>query len=171
MMLRPIDLRALATSPTRKVELVIDQPLAGFESLTPVQGELQVIHRGDFLEVRGTARTIVTLSCDRCLKRFNHRLQTDFEEVIWLSDGEEELPLELEVTAANLDESIPRDGKLDPLDLVYQHLCLELPTRNLCDADCQGVALKDADAQSTDQRWSALTQLLTQLELSDPERG
>ncbi|MBW4698431.1 MAG: DUF177 domain-containing protein [Aphanocapsa lilacina HA4352-LM1] len=162
-MLRSIELRALAASPTRSVSVVIDEPIAALPSLTPVQGELAVAHRGDFLEVAGHAQTIVTLACDRCLQQFNHRLATNFEEVIWLEDAPVEVPLELEVPPAHLDELLPRDGRLDPVYLIYQHLCLELPVRNLCSEQCQGVQTTQPQEPSLDRRWSALARLREEL--------
>ncbi|BAC90174.1 YceD family protein [Gloeobacter violaceus] len=162
-MLRSIELRALAASPTRNLTIVIDEPIAALPSLTPVQGELAVVHHGDFLEVTGRAQTIVTLACDRCLQHFNHRLVTDFEEVIWLEDASVEVPLELEVPPAHLDELLPRDGRLDPVDLIYQHLCLELPVRNLCSEQCQGVKTAQPEEQSLDRRWAALARLREEL--------
>jgi uncharacterized protein len=159
---RPIDLRSLAASPTRRVELLIDTPIERLESLTPVQGEFVAEHRGDFLEVEGHARTIVTLECDRCLKRFNHRLATGFREVLWLDHAPQALPPDQEVPFDDLEEHLPANGQLDPIDLIYQHLSLALPVRRLCAEECAGFALPGGSTGSgghTDHRWAALAEL------------
>ncbi len=162
--MKPIVIRELANSPTRQVELAFDEMISTLASLTPVQGDLSVVHQGDFLEVTGNARTIVTLQCDRCLQSFNHRLETAFEEAIWIDRGDEPLSAEQELSLSELDEHIPYDGQLDGLDLIYQHLCLELPVRNLCSEDCSGVEVTSPGPDATlDVRWSALAQLRGEL--------
>ncbi|MGA1476610.1 MAG: YceD family protein, partial [Prochlorothrix sp.] len=54
-----------------------------FETLTPVQGALRVRHCGNYLSVSVKAITIATLTCNRCLGQYNHRLQVSTEELIW----------------------------------------------------------------------------------------
>lgn len=164
-MICPVDLKNLATSPTRRIELTIDQLIPEFESLTAVKGELSVQHRGDFLEVEGHAHTIVTLECDRCLARYNHRLATHFEEVLWLDHDLTVSPPEREIALEDLEEHVSADGQLDLLDLVYQHLSLALPLRRLCTEDCPGLQPEQENAEqypslcgATDYRWAALAE-------------
>lgn len=106
-MLRPIRLSDLRQMPDQTQELQFRQFFSGFESLTPVEGSLEVSHRGHFLEVSAEARTIVTLTCHRCLQQFNHRLHLEVEEIILIRDPEP-LPLELELQdEEDLLESLP----------------------------------------------------------------
>jgi len=161
-MIRPIELRQLALMPTRRIDIAFEEPVSGLESLTPVQGDVQVVHRGDYLEVEGTADTIVTLQCDRCLRHFNHRLETSFQEVLWLDQPGEVPPLEQEVNPGDLEEHLPADGQLDVIDLVYQHLCLALPFRRLCAEDCAGLSEAPAVSERIDHRWDALARLRQQ---------
>jgi uncharacterized protein len=158
-MIRPIALRNLAATPTRQVAVVIDENLESLETLTPVQGEVTVTHRGDFLEVEGHAQTIVTLQCDRCLGSFNYRLEANFDEIIWLDHEAEVMKGEQEIAVMNLEEHLDADGELDLLDLVYQHLCLEVPMRKLCEADCAGILPVEKKSEKVDDRWAALSKL------------
>ncbi|MBC8123332.1 MAG: DUF177 domain-containing protein [Gemmatimonadaceae bacterium] len=163
-MIKPIELTKLAASPTHQVVLEINEAVPDLNCLTPVQGEVIVHHQGDFVEVAGCVHTIVTLQCHRCLQSFNYRLETNFDEVLWLVDStEDKVPQEREVVLTALDEHIPHDSQLDVLDLLYQLLCLELPSQNLCSVDCPGVSPPPEIQALSDQRWSALAQLKQEL--------
>jgi uncharacterized protein len=141
--------------------IAIQDYLPELETLTPIQGEMKVSHRGNYLEVTACAETIVTLTCDRCLQNYNHRLAIDTAEMIWLQEGGEDpdaYPLEREVTVDDLVEILPSDGYFDPAMWLYEQLCLNLPQRKLCDRNCQGIPLADQPPEShiQDRRWASL---------------
>ena len=89
-----------------------DQHLVDLETLTPVRGELTVTHQGTYLEVKARADTIVTLTCDRCLQAYNHRVSLSAQEMIWLEHEPDPatLPLEREVAVEDLFETLPPNG-------------------------------------------------------------
>ncbi|BAD78266.1 unknown protein [Synechococcus elongatus PCC 6301] len=66
-LLRAFPIQQLLQQPQQTRSWELAEPVEGFESLTPVQGELTVRHGHSFLEVTATAETIVNLTCDRCL--------------------------------------------------------------------------------------------------------
>lgn len=141
--------------------------LPDLESLTPVQGTLRVSHCGNYLEVEAQVETIVTLTCNRCLQQYNHRLKADTKEMIWLQDEQPEVEqpgVEIEVALEDLVETLPPKGYFQPMDWLYQQLCLALPAQQLCDRNCPGIDTSKIDAQSmTDGRWSALEILKQQM--------
>ncbi len=161
-MLRPIRLSDLRQMPGQTQEVQFRQFFSGFESLTPVEGSLQASHRGHFLEVSAEARTIVTLTCHRCLQQFNHRLHLQVEEIILIREpSPEPPPLELELRdEEDLLESLPPNGELDIEDWMYQHLHLEMPHQLPCRPDCPGIVVEAAAPPPVDPRWSALAALL-----------
>ncbi len=134
-------------------------------TLTPVQGTLSVVHGGNYLQVSAVAETIVTLTCDRCLCQYNHRLSIQPSELIWLTASEEP-PTDLEGEDDDLLEVVPSQGYFDPGDWLYQQLCLALPQQQICDPACKGIVLKSGPEKSTglDQRWAGLAELRRQLE-------
>ncbi|MGB3199896.1 MAG: YceD family protein [Nodosilinea sp.] len=145
----------------------LDTHLADLETLTPVRGELTVIHQGTYLEVKARANTIVTLSCDRCLKTYNHRVSVSAQELIWLEHEPDPatLPLEREVGVDDLVETLPPNGHFNPETWLYEQICLALPQPQICDADCPGIDLGyQAETHPVDHRWAALTQLQNQLQ-------
>ncbi|MEN9202651.1 MAG: DUF177 domain-containing protein [Thermostichus sp. DG_1_6_bins_120] len=165
-MLKPIRLSDLRQMPQQTQELEFKQFFQGFDSLTPVEGYLQVSHRGHFLEVSGRARTIVTLTCHRCLQQFNHRLNVEFEEIILIREpSPDPLPLELELKDEDLLESLPPGGELDVEDWIYQHLHLEMPRQFPCRPDCRGIRVETPEPL-VDPRWAALASLAVRLQQS-----
>lgn len=152
-----------ATDRTRSLQF--ETTFQNLETLTPVRAEVSVRHGTTFLEVQGVASTIVTLTCDRCLQQYNHRVAVDAREIIWLDEAAaQDLPLEQEVSAEELVESLSPHGYFEPETWIYEQVCLQLPQRQICDASCQG--LKVEESQPTrpvvDERWSALEALKQQ---------
>jgi uncharacterized protein len=138
--------------------------ISGLDTLTPVKGLFQVRHGGNFLELELRANTILTLNCDRCLQRFNYRLEVDTSEIIYLKSDtelEEDYPLEREISGEDLWESLPPDGELMVEDWIYQQLSLAIPLRSLCSNNCQppGKTTTEINLDNNDNRWSALANL------------
>lgn len=133
------------------------------ETLTPIKGKLQVQHRGNYLEITAKADTIVTLTCDRCLQHYNHRLSANVSELIWLEEPLEQSAasaLEVEVPYEGLVETLTPQGEFNPTDWLYQQLCLALPQRKLCASDCAGIAIDESSANpAVDRRWASLESL------------
>lgn len=164
-----IHLPQLLTAPDCTEVLNFNENLANLETLTPVKGWIKVVHQGAYLEVSAHADTIVTLTCDRCLQQYNHRLSVDEAEMIWFqskSDDEAYIPgTEIEVPLEDLVETLRPDGNFESEAWLYEQLCLSLPQRQLCDSNCAGIDIPDQLPTSsiTDHRWAALESLKHQL--------
>jgi uncharacterized protein len=155
----------LLNRPQRSQNLPLDDFLSGMDTLTPLRGTLTIRHGGTFLELKLTAETIVTLTCDRCAQDYNHRLTLDTSELIWL-DAEPETPIlkEREVAYEDLSETLPPDGHFEPESWLYEQVSLALPFSKLCGKDCSPPALPDSDrAPLPDSRWAALADLQSHL--------
>jgi uncharacterized protein len=133
---------------------------------------VKVVHHGNYLEVFGTAETIVTLVCDRCLQSYNHRLATQTSELIWLQeavldDVAEGITFTGDLEDPALTETLSPNGYFNPEDWLYQQLCLALPQRQRCDKNCPGIVVEptvESEKQNLDQRWSILADLKRQLQ-------
>lgn len=159
----------LTKAPQQTETVEIQDYLPDLETLTPVQGYVAIAHRGNYLEVKGKAEAIVTLTCDRCLQQYNHRLQLNTTEMIWLQEPVEEDygDEEHEIALDDLVESLPPQGYFNPGTWLYEQLCLELPQRNLCSRDCPGISLTPnppSPPRSPDHRWASLESLKKDLE-------
>ncbi len=145
----------------------LDQCLDALDTLTPVRGHVQAVHRGNVLEVEGQASTIVTLCCDRCLQHFNHPLSFQTRELLWLEDGPQDAELDPCLLQADPDESgtlsdcLDPEGNFDPAHWTFEQLSLRLPLVNRCGPDCPGPASWGSSGGEGDPRWAALSALRT----------
>lgn len=157
----------LLTAPEKTDILEVNEVFESLETLTPVRGKIQVKHCGTYLEVSGKAETIVTLTCDRCLQQYNHRVSVETTELIWLDENAESvemLPLEREVPLEDLSENLSPRGYFDPQEWLYEQLCLALPQRQLCNQNCSGIADEILSSRpKVDSRWASLESLKAQL--------
>lgn len=161
----------LTKAPERTEVVQVEDFLPGLETLTPVRGQVKVQHHGNYLEVAGQAETIITLTCHRCLQQYNHRLIIDTSELIWLDETANQPydgPLEREVAVEDLIETLSPQGYFYPSEWLYEQLCLEIPQRQLCEAECAGIPANKATANKTpektvDSRWASLEALKKQI--------
>ncbi|MDB9528207.1 YceD family protein [Oscillatoria sp. CS-180] len=162
----------------RTRSLIFETTFRNLATLTPVRAEVSVRHGTTFLDVQGSAQTIVTLTCDRCLCQYNHRVAFDAKEIIWLDESvasQQDIPLEQEVNPEELVESLSPYGYFDPETWIYEQVCLELPQRQICNASCPGLIVESKAANSSppkvDDRWSALEVLKQQLAKDESHRN
>ncbi len=155
-----IHLPQLAKMPEGTETIEFREFIAGLETLTPVQGTLRVKHSGTFLEVSIEATTIVTLTCDRTLQQFNHKLVVQTSELIWLTDAvpEESYPREVELEIRDLVETLPPSGSFDPNQWIYEQCMLAMPVRQIA-PDAPAPITSERVEESVDGRWSALRSL------------
>ena len=153
------------------LEVIVDELIPEFETLTPVRGKVIIKHGGTYLDVSAETETIVTLSCYRCLQQYNHRLVLTTSEIIWLDPDADKVydgPLERETEIEELVESLPPEGHFQTQGWLYEQLCLALPQRQLCDKNCADVIpaqhRPSADTEVVlDNRWGILASLKDQL--------
>ncbi len=164
--MEPIYIPNLVKAPDRTLSLEVRDRLPDMESLTAVTGRMLVRHQRNYLEVLATAETIITLTCDCCLQQYNHRLKVDTSELIWLDEAADKRdadgPVYREVGLEDLVEVLHPRGYFYPDEWLYEHLCLSLPHRQLCDRQCPGIQ-PGPDARESqpllDRRWASLAGL------------
>ncbi|MGF1513709.1 MAG: DUF177 domain-containing protein [Elainellaceae cyanobacterium] len=155
--MKPIYIPSLLKAPSKAAEVHLHERLPNLETLTPVQAAIQVTHGGNFLQVQGSAETIVTLICDRCLNNYNYRLTIAPSEIIWLeAPAASEPEPERELSMDDLVETLTPMGHFHPDDWIYEQLCLAIPQRKLCDVDCGGIDWAASSANPVDSRWATL---------------
>lgn len=171
MVLTPLSIPGLTKLPQKTWQQNFKLILDDFVSLTPIQGWILVQHQGSYLRVTTEAKTIINLTCDRCLQQYNHRLQCQVEELIWLEADELEFGADTGSQELDLLERLPAQGEFDPQDWLYQQLCLSLPHPQLCQVDCQGLDVviptsSELNPESIlgDHRWASLAALKQKLD-------
>lgn len=157
----------LLKAPERTENLILEDFIPGLDTLTPLRGQMKIRHGGNFLEVAVHAETIITLTCDRCLQQYNHRLTLDTSELIWLAKKAElpaSLPQEREISWDDLSETLSPDGYFDVARWLFEQLSLALPLRQLCSNQCQQPIKPVPDSElAIDSRWAALASLKKRL--------
>jgi uncharacterized protein len=168
--MEPIYIPRLTRAPEQTETVQFSEMIPDLETLTPVQGWVKVKHQGNYLEVTAKADTIITLACNRCLQQYNYRLAIAPSELIWLDESSEKvdpmLLLDQDISPEDLVESLSPTGHFDPTTWVYEQLCLEIPQRQLCDPQCQGIQLPkhpSSPLSTVDRRWASLETLKDQL--------
>ncbi|MEA5508778.1 YceD family protein [Crocosphaera sp. UHCC 0190] len=165
--MQPIYIPHLLQIPNRTQTLLLDDIVPGLDTLTPVRGKVLIRHGGTFLEIGLRVETIMTLSCDRCLQQYNHRLTLDTSEIIWLdknADLPQNFPQEREIAWEDLSETLSPEGHFDPNSWLYEQLSLAIPLRQLCGKNCQAPRTQpDENPTIIDSRWSSLESLKGQL--------
>lgn len=161
--MKPIYIPDLLKLPQQTKTIEFEELIAGIECLTPTRGKIKIGHKGTYLEVKAVAETIVTLTCDRCLQNYNHRIHLDTSELIWLNrydDKELSWRNEKELSTEDLNESIPSNGDFEPTTWLYEQLSLAMPVQQLCSEDCQPPQYQKTDQEiPIDSRWSSLVSL------------
>lgn len=165
--MEPIYIPHIAKAPEQTWKVPVQDRLQDLETLTPAQGWVQIIHRGGFLEVSAKAEAIMTLTCDRCLQQYNHRVTVNTSEIIWLQEpdeDEDESMAEKEVALDDLVDSLSPQGHFRPDTWLYEQFCLSIPQKQLCDRQCPGIAIENpAEAKPIDRRWASLESFRNQL--------
>ncbi len=126
-----------------------------------LQGE--IVNVGGSLELSAEGCAELERVCDRCAEPFITELHFPVEErmkKVEMGDSQQEDPdiLFIEGTSVDLDE------------LAYTGLCLNLPSKSLCNEDCKGICpicgqnrnqqVCSCDDRPTDPRFDVLDQLL-----------
>jgi uncharacterized protein len=154
---------SIAKAANRIKVLDFKQEIPDLATLTPPQGQITIQHCGNYLSVKAQAWAIVTLTCDRTLRQFNHRLVVDTTELIWLADDPDSAD-------DDLSETLPPNGYFDPVTWLYEQFCLAMPFPQIApDAPARvDMALPhDANTPQVDSRWSNLINLRSQLAASE----
>jgi uncharacterized protein len=154
---------AIAKAVNRTQTIEFKEDIADLPTLTPPQGQITIQHCGNYLTVTAKAWAIMTLTCDRTLRQFNHRLVVDTEEMIWLAED----PNAVE---DDLVETLPPNGYFDPSTWLYEQFSLAIPFPKIAPDAPDKVEIELPAEENTpkmDSRWGSLVQLRSQLTASE----
>lgn len=119
---------------------------------------------GEHIEIRGSLTGVLETGCDRCLERFERRVQVQFEVCALRgevgADGE----------ALEGVERLPAGAtELDLTEHLREAALLEIPIKNVCRETCRGLCPRcganrneevcDCDPPAGDSRWDVLREL------------
>lgn len=114
-------------------DLAFEQPLSGALRVTMVK---------DVIRVTGEFSTIVTMTCSRCLKRFDHLLASSLSLVFAQQPPEEKtesLPDDYEISAYQAGLVYFSGDEIDLHEPLAEQVIMALPFKPLCDPACKGL--------------------------------
>lgn len=99
---------------------------------------LRVRKDGDKCRVAGRVRSVLRLSCSRCLERFD--VPSDLVvDLLYLPHSANRGDAETEIAENDLSTAFYRDHQIDLVQMVHEQFQLELPMKPLCRDDCHGL--------------------------------
>jgi uncharacterized protein len=141
----------------------------GARLLAPAEVEGSASRKGQEVRVRGSIKTEVELSCDRCLAPSRAPLEVEFDARFIPQSAAARESDNVELLAEDLGLAAYEGDSVDLDELVREQILLALPSRNLCREDCKGLCPKcgadlnagdcSCEQGETDPRWAALADL------------
>jgi len=148
-------------------ELKVDNPISTLQG--PVHSEVEVSLWGKRVRVEGELGADLVLTCSRCLKSFDRKIQKGFEveflpDPVVETEGEE-----IGLAYTDLNIGFYRDDGLDVRAVISEQIVLEIPMQPICQEACKGLCHQcgvdlnkgacNCQSQTIDPRFEALLEL------------
>lgn len=148
------------------------QAIAGevvdFIVLSPVSADLTLLKSEGEIFVRGDMTAPLKLQCARCLKEFEHKINSRIDIVYTLTP--EHKAKEKELTLEDVGANYLEGDEIDINAVLAEQLSLDTPMQPVCRPDCKGLCPKcGADlsqgecscsvTERTDQKFAILKEL------------
>jgi uncharacterized protein len=109
-----------------------------YRIVAPVRVEMDIHKDKDRFRLEGTARTVLELTCSRCLEPYQMPVDAAFD-LRYLPASEATGDEERQVDEEDLDTSVYRDDQIDLNEVLREQFYLALPMKPLCRDDCAGL--------------------------------
>ena len=108
---------------------------------------------GEFISAAGHAEGKITLECDRCLNKFEYKLDFDIDETYAKKSLYDEYGQELELSSGQFVTDLNGEDEIDVYDLLYQSVILNLPNKKVCGINCnEGLFVSEEEYKIHDSR-------------------
>lgn len=174
-----IDISSIKGQPGAEiqVEYVEECPetVAEVKCHSPLYVSLRVVNTRSGMEVKGSVRGTVELTCTRCLEPFTYELEAAFDEEFYPVGGEQhsiwlEQQKEPGTHSLGLDDNFYSGNVLDVSDVVRDSFLMAIPMKPVCKPDCLGICPVcgvnrnkekcECELDNTDPRLEILRQLI-----------
>lgn len=134
----------------KEQELASEEPLGSYRTLVAVQeaGECQflapltvrlnVLREYDHIRVRGEVRTMVQLTCSRCLNDYPVDILSTFT-IFYTAAGDQPQDEEVELSEEDMVAITYAGDEIDFTNEIAEQVLMELPYKPLCRENCQGL--------------------------------
>ncbi len=152
-------------------DLKVDNPISSLRGL--VHSDVEVSLWGERVRVEGELGADIVLTCSRCLKSFDRKIQKGFEveflpDPVVETEGEE-----VSLTYTDLVFGFYRNDGLDVRSVISEQIVLEIPMQPICQAACKGLCDQcgadlnegncNCQGETIDPRFEALLELKKRL--------
>ena len=115
--------------------------------------DLELKSLGQFVEVKGTFKGKIKLTCDRCLHEYEYDLESQVDETYAKEALQVEYSQEFELSRGQFITDLNGEKEIDIYDLLYQSVILALPNKRVCGINCnEGMFTSDEDINIHDSR-------------------
>ena len=118
-----------------------------------IKASLDFKSLGDFIQVKGYAKGVLKLTCDRCLNEFDYNLDIKINETFAKHALQSEYSQEFELQREQFIIDLNGEREIDVYDLLYQYVILSLPNKKVCGINCnEGMFVSDENQKVHDAR-------------------
>lgn len=118
-----------------------------------IKASLDFKSLGDFIQVKGCAKGVLKLTCDRCLNEFDYNLDIKINETFAKHALQNEYSQEFELQREQFIIDLNGEKEIDVYDLLYQYVILSLPNKKVCGINCnEGMFVSDENQKVHDAR-------------------
>ena len=121
-------------------------------SIGPVEAELVLKSLGEFIEVSGNVKGVLSLQCDVCLNNFEYKFDFDIDEMFAKTALSAEYAQETEIKEGDFITDLNGADEIDIYDLLYQSVILNLPNKKVCGINCNGEDKFSKEEEMSDPR-------------------
>lgn len=143
--------------------LTLDDERAQVVGETSIEGHAS--RKNGRVRLRGQLRAGIEINCDRCLRAVPYKVVNEFDVVYAPADTEIEME-KRELQTEDLEFDVYEADSISTDELAREQILLNLPTRILCQEECQGLCLScgtdlnqhscGCQQETIDPRWQAL---------------
>ena len=118
-----------------------------------IDADIEFKSMGEFISAAGHVEGKIILECDRCLNKFEHKLDFDIEETFAKKSLYDEYGQELELSSGQFVTDLNGEEEIDVYDLLYQSVILNLPNKKVCGINCnEGLFVSEEEYKTHDSR-------------------
>lgn len=167
-MKRKVNLNEITAKEPLKVKTeiqpsVMNLPKEEISNASPFKLEVEIQKKPTGYQVKGHITGDVELTCSRCLRKFTHHVEQDFDYKLLptseISGGE--------IKGSDLDIKFFDETVLDLAEVVEEQIVLNLPVKPICSEECKEVHYREWKEEERnrepDKRWEKLKELKNKL--------
>ncbi len=133
-----ISVEEIKNAKNNTLQLNYEECVKGVNTDSPVSAQIVFSSYGACINAKGKIVANVKLTCDRCLKEFTEKIETEFDETYVLGTFNDKHSHEVELKDGDFVTDLNGESEIDVDDLIYQTLILNIPNPSVCDINCKG---------------------------------